>query len=621
MKFLFYTIISLIFFFSCKTEKEQEQINQKIFRYNELEVVKNLHPLSVTNEAERRIVHQIYNGLWRLENDGNFYPSLADSTLQIDSLTWEFVLKSNIQLHSTSTKEILTAKDVVESLINWAEKKSKTDEKLPIQTQIFKEIIGNDYEKAFEVINDRKFRIHLQIPFSPLVQLLSCTESLIVPNKKSRLGDKFSPIGSGAFYVDYFEDNHKITLKKNQNYFHKTIKLDTLPLLDEIHVYFYQNPEHIAYKILNNQLDWLPSTEQTQTVLPFIIQKEKELNQKRYKTKSNNITNKSETQSKEFISKFIQIDSFPLLQTAGFEVQILDTSNIDLRANFFTIQSFRQALNMGIYREEFKKIPSYSAPAHEGIFPNILPKHVQQNTQNKADGYYFHPQTSKDILQKIGFDSTLIASNMIKIFAEKKDTLWVNLARKQWKNLGINSILYLDDINKNKADLIATTFKASFADESFLFWSYFDRKSYDKFLMEKEGFLEFEKEETKTVTQTNNQNDSSKISFINKVDRNDLFSIKKLGFDSLFIEYLKQKNEIEREYLSNQLKNKLIRSAPFIEIFYLQTHQIRRSYIAELVPNALGIYHFDRLDKSFLEPAQLIREDYMYEEKSVSSEQ
>ncbi|WP_338792220.1 ABC transporter substrate-binding protein [Bernardetia sp. MNP-M8] len=606
MKFLFY--FSLIFLlFSCKSEKEQEQINQKIFRYNELEYIKTLHPLSVTNEAERRIVHQIFNGLWRLENDRNFYPSLADSTTQIDSLTWEFVLKPNIQLHSTSTKEFLTSKDVVESLTNWAKFELKRNEKIPIQTQIFKEIIGADYEKAFEIINERKFRIHLQIPFSPLIQLFSCTESLIVPSKKSRLGDKFSPVGSGAFYVDYFEDNQKVVLKKHQNYFHKTIKLDTLPLLDEIHVSFYQNPEGIAYKILNDELDWLPSTQQTQTVLPFIIQKEKEM-QNKNNSKTNK--NKSENQSKGFVSKLIQLDSFPLLQTAGFEIQILDTSDVELNANFFTIQSFRQALNMGIYREEFKKIASYSYPAHEGIFPNILPK----NTQEKADGYYFHPQTSRDILQKIGFDST----NVIKIFAEKHDTAWVNLARKQWKNLGINSILYLDSesntANKNKADLIATTFKASFADESFLFWKYFDRKSYDKFLIEKEGFLEFEKEETKTVNQTNNQNDSSKISFINKVDKMDLFSIKKLRFDSLFIEYLKQKNEIEKEFLSNQLKNKLIRSAPFIEIFYLPTHQIRRSYIAELVPNALGIYHFDRLDKSFLEPIELIREDYMFQE-------
>ncbi len=602
MKFLFY--ISIIFlFFSCKDEEEKQQINQKIFRYNELELVKTLNPLAITNEAERRIVHQIYNGLWRLENDGNFYPSLADSTLQIDSLTWEFVLKPNIELHSTSTKEFLEAKDVVESLIKWA--KSDKNE-IPIQTQIFKELIGTDYEKAFEVINEKKFRIHLQIPFSPFIKLLSCTESLIVPNKKSRLGDKFSPVGSGAFYVDYFEDNQKITLKKNQNYFHKTIKLDTLPLLDEIQVYFYQNPEDIAYKILNNELDWLPSTKQTQSVLPFIIQKERELDQKKHKNNSNNNTDKSESQSNRFVSKFIQLDSFPILQTAGFEVQILDTSDVELNANYFTIQSFQQALNMGIYREEFKKISSYSAPAHEGIFPNILPK----NTQDKADGYYFHPQRSKEILQKIGFDSTKV----IKIFAEKSDTIWVNLARKQWKSLGINSILYLnqkiDKINKNKADLIATHFKISFADESFLFWNYFNVKSYDEFLVEKEGFLDFEKEEVKTNSENKIQNDST-FRFP-KIDKNDLYSIKKLGFDSLFIEYLKQKNEIEREILSNQLKNKLIRSAPFIEIFYLQTHQIRRSYIAELVPNALGIYHFDRLDKSFLEPAKLIREDYMY---------
>ncbi len=282
MKFLFYISIILLLF-ACKTEKEIKQINQKIFRYNELEFVKNLHPLSVKNEAERRIVHQIFNGLWRLENDGNFYPSLADSTLQIDSLTWEFVLKPNIQLHSTSSKEFLEAKDVVESLVNWAKKENKnnSDEKIITQTKIFKEIIGTDYEKAFEIIDQKKFRIHLQIPFSPFIKLLSCTESLIVPNKKSSLGDKFSPVGSGAFYVDSFQDNQKIILKKNQNYFHKTIKLDTLPLLDEIHISFYQNYEQIADKIINNQLDWLPSTEQTQAVLPFIIQKEIELNRKK----------------------------------------------------------------------------------------------------------------------------------------------------------------------------------------------------------------------------------------------------------------------------------------------------------------------------------------------------
>ena len=418
---------------------------------------------------------------------------------------------------------------------------------------------------------------------------------MIVPNKSNHLGNKFFPVGSGAFYVDSFEDNEKIILKKNQNYFHKTIKLDTLPFLDEIHVSFYQNPKDIAYKILNNELDWLPSTKQTQKVLPFIIQKEKELNKNIY-------ADKSENQSKKNLSKLIQLDSFPILQTAGFEIQISDTSDVDLRANFFTIQSFRQALNMGIYRENFKQIKFFSSPAHEGIFPNILPK----NTQNEANGYYFHPQTSIDILNKIGFDST----NFIKIFAEAKDTSWVNLARKQWKELGINSILYLDSklgaINKSKADLVATTFKVGFADESFLFWKYFEKKNYDKYLAEKEGFLEFEKAENQT-----NQNDS--VSTFQKIDITDLFSIKKLGFDSLFIEYLKQKNEIEREYLSNQLKNKLIRSAPFIEIFYVQTHQIRRSYIAELVPNALGIYHFDRLDKSFLEPAELIREDYIYQ--------
>lgn len=595
MKFLFYIFLSIIFLFSCNTEEKKKQINQKKFYYNELNLVKTLNPLLVTNEAERRVVHQIFNGLWRLENDGNFYPSLADSTFQIDSLTWEFVLKSNIQLHSTQNQEFLEAKDVVESLIQWAKKENKTNKNQPIQTQIFKKLIGKNYEEAFKIIHKNKFRIHLQMPFSPFIELLSCTESLIVPNKNNKAGNKFSPVGTGAFYVDFFEDNEKIVLKKHQNYFDKTIKLDTLPLLDEIQISFYQNPEHIAYKILNNELDWLPSTNQTQKVLPFIIRKEKELNQKKHKK---NNPDKSESQSDVFASKFIQLDSFPLLQTVGFEV-VLDTFDVDiskLKANFFTIQSFRQALNMGLYREDFKANLSFCLPAHEGIFPNILPK----NTQNTADGYYFHPQKSKEILQKIGFDST----NSIKIFASKQDTLWVNLARKQWKKLGIHSILYLDEINKGKADLIATTLKAGFADESSLFWNYFESNNYDNYLIEKEGFLDFEESLI--------EEDTSKVN--NQIDKNDLFSLKKLDFDSLFIEYLKQNNKIEREFLSNQLKNKLIRSAPFIEIFYMQRHQIRRSYIAQLAPNALGIYHFDRLDKSLLEPLKLIREDYMYEE-------
>ena len=597
MKPLFY-LLPLFLLFSCQTKEEIQQINQKIFRYNELELVKTLNPLSITNEAERRLVHQIYNGLWRLENDGNFYPSLADSTFQVDSLTWEFVLKSDIRLHSTKTESFLEAKDVVESLTNWAKmEENKNRKPLSTQTQLFKKIIGEDIENAFEIIDKRKFRIHLKIPFAPFLKLLSCTEALIVPNQERRFGNKFSPVGSGAFYVDFFEDNSKIKLKRNQHYFHKTIKLDTLPFLDEIQVYFYQNPKHIAYKILNDELDWLPSSEQTQKVLPFIIQKEKEWRQKQNRGKSiEKIENKSEIQSEKFFSQKIQIDSFSVLKTAGFDIQILDTSEVALKANFFTVRSFRQALNMGIYREEFNQMYSFAAPAHTGIFPNILPK----STQNKADGYYFHPKTSKEILQKIGFDST----DVIKIYATQKDTAWVNIARKQWEELGIHSILYLDEINRPKADLIATYFETSLADESALFWKYFDEKSYDEFLVEKEGFLEFEK-----------QNDSIQV-----IDKKDLFSLKKLSFDSLFIEYLKENNEVERENLSNQLQNKLIRSAPFVELFYLQTHQIRRSYISEIVPNALGIYHFDRLDKAILEPVKLIREDYMYEEESVSSE-
>ncbi|WP_291725859.1 ABC transporter substrate-binding protein [Bernardetia sp.] len=581
--------------FSCQTKEEKQQVNQKIFRYNELEIVKVLEPLSITNEAERRLVHQIYNGLWRLENDGNFYPSLADSTFRVDSLTWEFVLKPNIRLHSTKNEAFLSAKDVVESLTKWAKREEKNNQnKFSVQTQIFKKLIGEDIESAFEIIDERKFRIKLQMPFAPFLKLLSCTEALIVPNQEKRFGNKFSPVGSGAFYVDYFEDNRKITLKKNQHYFHKTIKLDTLPFLDEIQVYFYQNPEHIAYNILNDELDWLPSNEQVQKVLPFIIQKEKEERQRENRTNSNK--NKSEKQSERFVSKYIQLDSFPVLKTAGFEVQISDTSEVALKANFFTIQSFRQALNMGLYRENLKGLYSYSTSAHTGIFPTILPK----NTQNKADGYYFHPQTSKDILQKIGFDST----DVVKVLAKKQDTTWVNLARQEWQKIGVNSILYLDEINKPKADLIATHFEAGFADESSLFWQYFDEKSYNKFLVEKEGFLEFENQKIKEK----NQRDS-----IPSIDKNDLFSLKKLTFDSLFIEYLKENDEIEREKLSIQLQNKLIRSAPFFEVFYLQTHQIRRSYISEIVPNVLGIYYFDRLDKSVLESVKLIREDYMYE--------
>ena len=252
----FVLVSFLILLFAC-----EEQIEEKIafggkkyggvFTFYSPEKTSVFFPLFSPSVYNQRILSQLFEPLFILDNEGNIKPNLAKKFRVCENGKVLYItLRNDVYFHEDncfSAAEKMTADDVKFTLdyacsgLKWNSLASLFREKIQNGKSFYKnssEHIPSGGIQGIQVINDTTLKITLTDNYSNFQKILA-HQSIGIFSKKAYEYYKnkfiYHPIGTGPFALKSYINN-KITLKRNPNYWKYDKYGNHLPFLKEIQI-------------------------------------------------------------------------------------------------------------------------------------------------------------------------------------------------------------------------------------------------------------------------------------------------------------------------------------------------------------------------------------------------
>ena len=192
-----------------------------VFRYNEASGISSLDPASASWRANIWAVNHLFNGLLQLDDDLKILPSIAkDWDISSDGLTYTFQLRNDVFFHqdelfgAEGTRRV-NAEDFVYSLSRIIDPAVASP-----GNWVLREWVSTD--EPFKALDDTTFQIKLKTPYYPFLNHLTMQYCFVVPREVvEKYGRDFRahPVGTGPFVFQYWEEDSKLTLTRNNNYF------------------------------------------------------------------------------------------------------------------------------------------------------------------------------------------------------------------------------------------------------------------------------------------------------------------------------------------------------------------------------------------------------------------
>ena len=355
-------LIIILFGILLSSCEKDSDIENNIFKYNEYSNISSLDPAFSSTLRNIWPVNQIFNGLVQLDKNLEVKGDIASSwTISEDKKTYTFKIRQDVYFHNSE----LFGK-------NLTRKVKAKDFEYSFNRLIDNKIASPGYwvfnnVKDFKAINDSIFQIELKKEFDPFLGILSMKYCSVVPHEIiTVLGDKFSkkPIGTGPFKFKKWDENVKLVLSKNKNYFEHDSLGQKLPYLDGIAISFIPDKKSEFMELLSGRLDMVSSPENS--IIDQIFDYKGDLNPR-------------------FSSNFNLLKS-PYLNTEyiGFNIQ----------NNIKKDTLLRYAINSGIDRKKMMQYlrKNIGYPAESGIVPNGL------NNSFYLPRYNYDPDLSKKLI-------------------------------------------------------------------------------------------------------------------------------------------------------------------------------------------------------------------------------
>lgn len=356
-------IILLVFSCSNNTNKNKEHL---VFRYNEYANINTLDPAFSRTLQDNSVSNQLFNGLVQLDDELNILPSIAKSwEVSDDGLFYTFSLRNDVNFHKhelfgkDSTRTVI-AQDFEYSLNRLRNKKIAAP-----GSWVLNKV--ND----FKAINDTLFQIELTQPFPAFIGLLTMKYCSVVPHEiVEHYGTEFRahPIGTGPFKFKRWEENIKLVLRKNEQYFEVDNDGTQLPYLEAVALTFLPDKQSEFLQFIQGNLDFLNSLDAS------------------YKDEL--LT--ADGRLRSTYSNSVNMIRGPYLNTEylGF---YLDSETPEIQSELI-----RKAINYGFDR---KKMMMYlrngiGNPANGGFIPIGLPGY------NESIGFTYEPKKAKALVKQ-----------------------------------------------------------------------------------------------------------------------------------------------------------------------------------------------------------------------------
>ena len=361
-----FIFLLLVVFSSCKEKRSDE--NLSIFKYNESAGINSLDPAFARDQASIWVANQMFDGLVQVDSQLNVIPSIAHSwIISEDAQSYTFHLRSDVLFHKHSLfmdyqDRVVKADDFVYSF-NRLTDKAVSSPGAWVMNNV-------DY---YEAIDDSIFFIRLKTPFPPFLGLLTMPYCSVVPQEiVENTSFRDTPIGTGPFHFQYWKENVKLVLRKNNDFYEQG-----LPFLDAVAITFIKDKQTAFLEFIKGNLDFISGLDAS------------------YKDEV--LTPQGELQN-DYKGK-IQLQTLPYLNTEylGF---LMDENNLSPTQHL----AVRKAINYGFDRQKMMTYlrNNIGSPATEGFVPKGLPSFT-----DSLNGFDYNPDFSRKLLAGAAISSPI----------------------------------------------------------------------------------------------------------------------------------------------------------------------------------------------------------------------
>ena len=353
---------------SCNSEMNSDK-DHLVFRYNEHSNIATLDPAFASNPQLIWPTNQLFNSLVQLDDELNIQPDIAKNwTFNDSSLTYKFNLRNDVYFHKSEaftsahkdSTRLVTAHDFEYSF------NRLLDEKVAARGSWVLNNVNRFYAE-----NDSTFSVQLNQPFPAFLGLLSMRFCSVVPKEAiDYYGNNFrsNPVGTGPFKFKLWEENIKLVLRRNPDYFEKDELGNQLPYLEAVAITFLPDKQSEFLQFVQGKLDFVSGLDNSYK--DEIVSTKGKL-QEKYKNQVNLITS-------------------PYLNTEylGF---YMDSPSSEIQS-----KKVRQAINYGFDREKMIRYlrNGIGIPAVNGFIPKGLAGF------NNMEGYTYQPEKAKELVRQ-----------------------------------------------------------------------------------------------------------------------------------------------------------------------------------------------------------------------------
>ena len=214
-KFIYLCLIVTIVLLGCfGKEKENEEVvktnEEKVITIAEKAEIKTLDPQNTVDSASLSVIQMINQRLFKIDNNGNIIPEIAEEVIKVDTKTTLIKIKKDLFF---SNGEPVTVDDVLFSLNRAKES--------PRMTQDFYMI------ESFEKVDDSTIKVKTFYEAGNLLHKLASMGASIM-SKKALEENETNIVGSGMFKLKEWVAGEKLVLERNEFFKDSKSNIDTL---------------------------------------------------------------------------------------------------------------------------------------------------------------------------------------------------------------------------------------------------------------------------------------------------------------------------------------------------------------------------------------------------------
>lgn len=433
----FFVVVALSLIISCGTGIEEDSNSDKtVFRYNEAVGISKLDPSRTTSFEDIIAIGHLFEGLVTLDENLEVVPAIASSwEISEDGKEYTFYIRRDVYFHDNPCFAASEGRRVLASDFEYSFFRIVDPNEPSPGKYIFENVAKTEESNfiGFKAIDDRTFKIYLSKPQPSFLQMLTLKHCSVVPHEAIDMyGEDFrtNPVGTGPFKFSFWNEDVKLVLLKNDEYWRRDEVGDTLPYLDAITITFLPDRHQEYMQFKKGKYEMMSGLDQSfqETLL----------------------TDLGELKPK-FDSSMI-FSKIPWLKTDYLGFLVDDAKPINENSPL-TNKLVRKAVNYALDRDEL--VTYMRKNIGKGAAKGFLPKGMPGYDQLNVTGFDYNPDTARTLLKKAGYNGELV-----KLVVANNYKQMCNYIQRKLREVGLN--VQVDAVSKSVHRKDMATFQTNF---------------------------------------------------------------------------------------------------------------------------------------------------------------